>query len=92
MTVDQVLANLKSGQVSAATQREWAAIEPSFDAAQTHETGIAGTLKLGKLGGHPVIVETAGPDLVAIRGFASRKAADQFVKMRLDQYDRLWDG
>ena len=92
MTVDEVLVELKNGRVSAVTRGDWAALEPEFGQAEAHETGMAGTLKLGKLGGHLVSIEEAGPDLVAIRGFTSRKAADQFVKQRLDQYDRLWDG
>ena len=92
MTVDQVLAELKDGRVSAVTRSDWAALEPEFGQTRVHETGMAGALKLGKLGKQLVSIEEAGPDLVAIRGFASREAAEQFVRMRLDQYDRLWDG
>jgi hypothetical protein len=92
MAASEVLETLDAGRVHAVSKQGWARLRPEFAERATHDTGLAGQLRIGRFAGRLVAVEEAGPDLIAIRGFATQRAADQFVKKRLDQYDRLWDG
>jgi hypothetical protein len=92
MAANEVLKTLDAGRVHALSRRSWTRLRKEFSQHAAHDTGLAGMLLVGELSGRLVAVEEAGRDQIAIRGFASRRAADQFVKKRLDQYDRLWDG
>jgi hypothetical protein len=92
MLADDARETLAAGRVFATTRRGWGELSASFVEAAVHDTGLAGQLRIGKLAGRLVAVEEAGPDLIAVRGFQNKRAADQFVQKRLDQYDRLWDG
>jgi len=92
MTIQKLLTTLESGRVAAVSRREWSTLGREFAESEAHETGIAGKLRLGKIGGRLVAVEEVEPDLVAVRPLASAKAATRFVKARIDAYDRLWDG
>jgi len=83
---------LASGRVAAVARRQWEKLASSFAESESHETGVAGALKLGQIGEHLVAVEQAGNDLIAIRPLASGTAAADFVRRRLAAYDRIWDG
>lgn len=92
MAASDVLQTLDAGRVHAVSRKGWARLRKEFVERAAHDTGLAGMLRIGELAGRLVAVEEAGADRMAIRGFTSRRAADQFVKQRRDQYDRLWDG
>ena len=82
MTIQQLLTTLKSGRVAAVSRREWSTLGREFAESEAHETGIAGKLRLGKIGGRLVAVEEVEPDLVAVRPLASAKAATRFASSR----------
>lgn len=92
MTLQQLLTTLESGRVAAVSRREWSTLGRGFVESEVHETGIAGELRIGKIGGRLVAVEQAKPDIVAVRPLASAKAAARFVEARIAAYDRFWDG
>ena len=92
MTRKQLFSVLNSGQVAAVSLQDWQTIGRGFDERESYFTGIAGTLRLGSLGEHLVVVEEADANLLAVRPLGSPEAASSFVQHRLAAYDRLWDG
>jgi len=92
MTRKQLDKILDAGEIAAVPRRDWKALGRDFAQSEAHGTGVAGTLRIGRLGGILVAVEEADDKRLAVRPLASRKAARNFVKARLEAYDRLWDG
>jgi hypothetical protein len=92
MTHKQLLATLASGKVAAVPRQNRPALARNFVESESHSTGIAGLLRIGRIGDKLVAVEEADAGLIAVRPLASAKAAASFVQQRLAAYDRLWDG
>lgn len=92
MTKKQMDATLAVGGVAAVPRRDWARLGRGFEERDSHATGLAGTLRIGRLDGRLVAVEEADAARLAVRPLASLRAATEFVAARLAAYDRLWDG
>ena len=92
MTKTQLNDLLSAGKPAAVPQRDWARLGRGFEERETHATGLAGTLRIGRLDGRLVAVEEADDARLAVRPLASLRAAREFVAARLAAYDRLWDG
>jgi len=92
MTRKQLMTILATGEVAAVPHRDWKALGRDFAESEAHGTGVAGTLRIGRLDGILVAVEEADDKRLAVRPLASLKTAKTFVKERLEAYDRLWDG
>lgn len=92
LTLEQLLDHLDRGAVAPVPVVSWRRLRRHFSAREKHETGLKGALQVGDLEGRLVAVEEPDRTVYAVRGFASRKAADAFVRARLEAYDRIWDG
>lgn len=92
MTLRELMQILADDKVAPVRTREWRRLEGGFVESESHDTGIAGPLRIGRFGGRLVAVEQAGGDLLAVRPLASRSAARAFVESRLEAYERFWDG
>lgn len=92
MTLAQVLEILDRGEVAPVPARAWSRLAADFRELESHETGLKGELRVGELDGRLVAVEQPDRSVRAVRGFRSRKAAEAFVRARLEAYDRIWDG
>ena len=92
MTHKQLLASLAADKVAAVPKQKWPALARNFVESESHSTGIAGLLRIGRIGENLVAVEETDAGLIAVRPLASAKAAASFVQQRLAAYDRLWDG
>ena len=92
MTRKQLLATLQAGKVAAVPRQQWPTLGRDFVESESHSTGMAGALRIGRFGAYLVAVEEADAGLTAVRPLPSRSAARSFVQQRLAAYDRLWDG
>lgn len=92
MTRDEFLTRLAGQPAVKVTRRQWSMLGKGFEEDESHDTGLAGTLRLGRLEGRLVAVEEATATHLAVRALASAKAARSFVDQRLQAYDRMWDG
>lgn len=92
MTSGQLLESLKTGKTAALSRKQWQAVACDFVETESHDTGIAGPLRLGRFGKQLVAVEQADDNLIAVRPLASGKAGASFIEQRMAAYDRLWDG
>ncbi len=94
---DAALARLRrelaAGRVARLAEAEWERLAAGFTVVAEHDTRIAGPLLVVRDGdGAWAAVERPAPGERAVRPLAGRKAADAFVRRRLDAYDRMWDG
>lgn len=92
MTLRKLMQILADDRVAPVRTRDWRRLEGDFVQSESHDTGIAGPLRIGRFGERLVAVEQVDGDLLAVRPLASRGAAREFVKSRLEAYERFWDG
>ncbi|MEZ4387566.1 MAG: hypothetical protein R3D98_08310 [Candidatus Krumholzibacteriia bacterium] len=92
MTLADVMAGLAKADVVKVPRRDWPRLRRDFQETAAYETGLAGTLRIGKLEGTLVAVEEATAAHLAIRALRTTARARTFVKERLAAYDRMWDG
>jgi len=92
MTLAELQTILDRGEVAPVPARAWSRLAAEFQETESHDTGLKGKLRLGTLAGRLVAVEEPDRTVRAVRGFRTRKAAADFVRARLEAYDRIWDG
>ena len=92
MTRDEFLTRLADEIAVKVPRRQWSKLGHGFEETECHDTGLAGKLRLGRLGKQLVAVEEASPTHLAVRALSSASAARTFVQERLAAYDRMWDG
>ncbi len=57
-----------------------------------HDTGIAGPIRILRLGDRVLVQERTPEGELLIRGLPSEASAGRFVEARLAAYERMWDG
>lgn len=66
-----------------------------LDAAQVLrevDTCLAGWIRVLELGGATLVQEETPKGEVLVRRMASRESAERFVDLRMQSYERMWDG
>jgi hypothetical protein len=56
------------------------------------DTHISDKIRLLKINGELIIQEKSNKDELIIRIMKTKKEAEEFIKQRLEIYDRMWDG
>lgn len=92
MRYDELIATIERNDVAPVPAGSWLRFKPRFFQTKAHDTGSHGKIRIGRMAGHLVAVERVDEEMKAIRRFADVAEASDFVKKRLAQYDRYWDG
>jgi hypothetical protein len=86
------LAKLKAGEIVALGIADWSRLSDACEVKQRHATGMAGDLLIVKIEGQLAAIEEVDTKTRAVRPLPNLKTANQFVKKRMEIYDRMWDG
>ena len=92
MTVDELNGRLSKERIVRITSRQWSELSDHFEEVERHETFVAGDLLVVRGDMGLAAVEWPTPHECAVRRLSSAEEAGRFVRKRLDQYERMWDG
>ena len=92
MTPEALAAALDRRQILRLTAEEWEEIAHTATVIETHPTGVRGDLVIVRLHRHLAAVESPQPDERTVRPLDDEDQAREFVRDRLAQYERMWDG
>lgn len=92
MTVEELNSRLDAERIVPIPAAEWAELADGFEEVERHDTGVAGDLLIvrGELG--LAAVEQPSPGERVVRQLSHLEEARRFVRRRLDEYERMWDG
>jgi len=62
------------------------------DEVKETDAGLGGTIRLLRFGNDLYIQEETDKKELLLRGIESEQAADDFIRDRLETYERMWDG
>ncbi len=71
---------------------EWTGLAPAFEEVERHDTYLAGDLMIVRLDRLFAAVEQPSPAERVLRRLADEEEAGRFVRQRLEEYERMWDG
>ncbi len=83
---------LAAGGTVPLSVEEWESIAPSFPVVEAHPTQLAGDLLIVDLGGTLAAVESPSRNARVARLLGGPDDARAFVDMRMEEYERMWDG
>jgi hypothetical protein len=83
---------LRSERVITIAPPSWPHLSSAWREIERHATHFAGDLVLLQSGDEFAALEQPSPDQWVLRHLPDRTAAQDFVRERLAQYDRMWDG
>ncbi|MBE0593168.1 MAG: hypothetical protein IH616_12280 [Gemmatimonadales bacterium] len=92
MTPDDLRQALLIDPIVRLRAAEWDVLAPAFEEVERHHTVVAGSLVIIRAGGALAAVEQPRPDERVVRRLDGEDAARAFVRERMDQYERMWDG
>jgi predicted aminopeptidase len=92
MTVDVLDRRLREERIIPMPAAEWAELAPRLDVVECHATALAGELVIVRTGEALAAVEEPSADTRIVRRLADSAEAQQFVRRRLETYDKMWDG
>ena len=92
MDVKKITNQLDWGLIVKVSAKDWASVESAFEEVERHSTFVAGDLVIARINDMFVAVEQPSEDERVIRPLEDEKAVKEFVKSRLDTYERMWDG
>lgn len=88
----EILGALDSGTYVTVPPRELDELLAESELVSEVDTHINNTIRLLRMGGRLVLQETSFEGEIFLRPMHSKEAADEFIRKRLDTYDRMWDG
>lgn len=71
---------------------EWEELESNYQVVERHNTQLAGDLLIIQFGEAFAAVESPSRDARVIRFLGDRSKVDAFVRKRMEEYERMWDG
>ncbi len=92
MNIDELKQRLQAERIVALSADEWAGLSPAFVDVERHDTYLAGDLLIVRLDGLFAAVEQPSPAERVLRRLADEEDVKRFVRMRLEEYERMWDG
>jgi hypothetical protein len=92
VTVEELNKRLQQGEIVTLGAEDWSSLEKEFEELERHATFVVGDLLIvrGKTG--LAAVEEPFRDKRVVRPLSSEEAKNDFVKKRLEKYERMWDG
>ena len=92
MTGAELREKLSNGEVVPLSASEWDDISSEFLEVERHKTQLAGDLIIIEIEGGLVAVESPSRAARVARPLGGPDAAREFVAMRMEEYERMWDG
>lgn len=92
MTTEELDRRLRSQRIVSLSSSEWGAVSSDFEELECHDTFVAGHLLIVRGSAGLAAVEHPSPDKRVIRMLSDDQEARRFVRERLEQYERMWDG
>jgi hypothetical protein len=92
MTVGEFRERLAGGRTVPVSREEWEALAGEFLEVERHDTQLAGHLLIVRVGDELAAVEAPSREARVARLLGSPEAAHAFVRKRLGEYERMWDG
>ncbi len=83
---------LREGGVVPLSKQEWEGIAKDFPTVASFDTQLAGELLLVRVGDEIAAVEAPSSEARVARLLGDLDTAMAFVKRRLAEYERMWDG
>jgi hypothetical protein len=88
----ELTARLRAERVVPVTADVWSTLATEFEEIERHATGMAGDLIVIRTAGGLAAVEQPSATQRVVRRLTSSDEARQFVRLRMEQYERMWDG
>lgn len=92
MNADELRERLQTERIVSLSADEWMGLAPAFVEIERHDTYLAGDLLIVRLGGLFAAVEQPSPTERVLRRLTDESEVRRFVQMRLEAYERMWDG
>lgn len=92
MTEDELLQRLAEEGIVPLTAAEWEEVRHAFEVVERHPTFLAGELVIAHSGAGLLAVEEPCAGERVVRRLGDEAAMREFVRERLDTYERMWDG
>ena len=92
MKTEELARRLETEHVVCLTADAWAALADGIEEVERHSTGVAGDLLIVRVESHLAAVEEPSSGERVLRRLADADEAGEFVRQRLEQYERMWDG
>jgi len=92
LTRESLTRLLEERGVVALEASEWANIADQFATAESHDTCLAGELRIISTPVGTAAVEEPKPGRRVVRLLGDEAEVRRFVQERLEIYDRMWDG
>lgn len=92
MKSEELVRRLVTERVVSLTADAWAALADGIEEVERHSTGVAGDLLIVRVESHLAAVEEPSSGNRVVRRLADTDEAGEFVRQRLEQYERMWDG
>ncbi len=92
MTAEEFVEKLRKGGTVPLSREEWEGMAGAFPEVERHNTQLAGSLILIRVGKELAAVEEPSREARAARLLGDAAAAASFVNKRLEEYERMWDG
>jgi len=92
MVQDAASKRLAAGEIIEVSEKDWQELADRLRVLETHDAGVSGELLLTRGPTGLVAVEQPGPGRRVLRPLPDRRAAERFVRERLETYERMWDG
>jgi len=92
MTLEEFKKRLALGGTVPLSVREWEALAAEFSVVERHDTQLAGELLIVRVDGELAAVEAPSRGARVARLLGGPQEADAFVRKRLEEYERMWDG
>ncbi len=92
MTPEDLTRELRDRGIGALQAPEWEVLSDQFATIESHDTCLAGELRIISTAAGPAAVEQPKPDRRVVRLLSDEAEVRRFVQERLEAYDRMWDG
>ncbi len=92
MKADELQRRLETERIVPISAGDWTEVAPRFAEIERHDTYLVGDLLIVRLGDFLAAVEQPSRDERVLRRLADAEEMRRFVRQRLEEYERMWDG
>lgn len=92
MTAEDLRRALQTARLVRLSGSEWESMADEFEDVERHHTVVAGDLVIIRVDGVYAAVEQPRTEERVVRRLDDGERMRAFVRERLEQYERMWDG
>jgi len=92
VSTDDLIADLHHSPVVAIDRDTLRELIDAADVLREDDTHLAGWIRVLAVGDSILVQEETPKGEVLVRRMPSRESAERFVDLRMQSYDRMWDG